>query len=156
MPYTTPAQIVSAPIAWNTPNIATGVAIAALAAGDIIEDVWVECATQWNSATSASLEVGIADDDLNPLAPLATYNMKTATLTTADIAPGVTPSAQPATGARAVTSAVVYAKATTSGATSAGAATVYAIVRRLDPAGGYTVPPNTPGIVDKGEVAGVI
>lgn len=144
--YSTPPKVVSKAIAFGTASLSTGVKVADLAVGDLVTKIWTEIATAWNTQTSATAEVGIADDDLNPEVALATFDLKATATVGADVAAGQAPATggTGAAGGRAVTSAAIYVKVTEVGTgASAGAATVYALVESADAAGAAYVPGST-------------
>lgn len=158
--YSTPPKVYSKAIAFDTASLATGVKVCDLGVGDIVTKIWVEIATAWDSATSATGTVGIADDDLNPQVALATFDMKAATTTGADVASGQAPATLGSGGAagRAVTSAAVYAKVVNVGSPTVGSATVYALVESADAAAAAYVPGSTTPTqtVGTGQTAGYV
>jgi hypothetical protein len=158
--FSTPPRIVSKAIAWNTTGIGTLVAVGALAAGEIVTKVWVEIATAWNSATSDTMTVGIADEDGSSPTALATYNAQIASAPVAGDVDVSSATASLGTGVgRAVTAAEVYVKVVSvGGSLSAGAATVYALVESPDAAGAAYVPGSTTPtqVVSSGESAGYV
>lgn len=150
-----PAQIVSKHLKHDDANIGTGIVVATLNVGDLVEDAWVEITEAFNSATSDTCTVGIADNDLNPVQAEATYDVKGGVVAGADIAPAQQPATLGTIRGRAVTSACVYAKVVSvGGGTSAGEITVYAIIRRAEQA--YAAPTPTVPTVDKGESASYV
>lgn len=144
--YSAPQEVVEKTFAYNTANIATGVKVCDLAPDDLVEDIEVDFDTVFNGVTSSTVEVGIADDDLNPKVALATYDAKAGPAAGADISPAAAPATGTSRGGRAVTSGAVYVKNTdVGGAATAGAGRVRVFLRRADAAqGAYAPASSTP------------
>lgn len=160
--YSTPPKVVSLPVAWNTANIATGVAVASLPnAGDLVTKVWLEVDTVWNSVTSDTVHVGIAKSDLSNQVDLATFDAHVASSKNANVdeASNAPASLGTTVGREAGAADVVFVKITSAGGSlSQGAGTVYALIESADAAGAAYVPnANEPTqTVSSGESAGYV
>lgn len=155
--YSTPPQVKSKAIAWNTASIGTAVKVCDLAAGDLVTKVWLEVDTAWNSVTSDTGTVSVADEDASGPQPIATFNMQTAAgISAGDVELSNAPATLGASVGRAVGAAEVFVKVVSvGGSLSAGAGTVYCLVESADAAGAaYAVPAIVDGTAGTGGTAG--
>lgn len=157
--YSTPPKVQSKAIAYNTASIGTAVSICTLGAGDLVTKVWFEIDTAWNSATSDTATVSIADEDGTGPQAIATFNAQTASSISADV-DLTTPAATLGTSLGvAVTAGEVFVKVVSVGtAASAGAGTVYCLVESADAAGAAYVPASSKPTqtVSAGETGGYV
>lgn len=158
--YSTPPKVQSKAIAWNTASIGTAVAICTLGAGDLVTKVWFEVDTAWNSVTSDTATVSIADEDATGPQPIATFNAQTASgISAGDVALS-TPAATLGTSLGvAIGAAEVFVKVVSvGGSLSAGAGTVYCLVESADAAGAAYVPASSKPTqtVSAGETGGYV
>lgn len=158
--YSTPPQVKSKAIAWNTAGIATAVKICDLSPGDLVTKVWNEIDTPWNSATSDTGTVSIADEDASGPQPIATFNAQTGSgISAGDVELSTPPATLGASVGRAIGAAEVFVKVVSvGGSLSAGAGTVYCLVESADAAGAAYVPGSTTPTqtVASGETGGYV
>lgn len=152
--YSTPPKEFSLPIAWNTAGIGTAVKIAGLQANDLVLKAWCEVDTVWNSVTSDTGTISIADEDATGPQAIETINMQVASGVSAGDVELSNPVASLGTSvARAISAAEVFVKVVSvGGSLSAGAGTAYCLVLQADAVGAaYAVPAVVDGTGTSGE-----
>lgn len=125
-------------IAYNTAGITAGfVAVSGvLPVGTDVIKAWAEVTTQWNSATSAELKLGVAKvGALATVVDLVAYDAKTATAPTTNARVEPVPATGGSKAATVLEASYLAAKITEVGAATAGVAKVFALIVTPDAAG---------------------
>lgn len=134
--YSSAPRVVTKNVAFDDAAIAAadGIKVSDLAADDLVTKVWVEVPVAFNSGTSDTATVGVADDDGSNPTALATFNAQTASAVVGGEVEVSTPPATLGTGVgRSVGAGKLFVKVVGAGApASAGSLIVHALIEPAD------------------------